>query len=206
VSGNGVRRGVSCEPFDMGLLARQIKHRSHLPEHGFSLVNIDTSQCSDDPRSDLSALCAGLIHLDELENNRQVLWITDVEFGHYLPAKLPAAIANFVKTHPANRSCIEKINGSAFLKVLVDQEFAALGVNPNVLRWNSARNIDAKAHRIGGKLVKLHKQDRLRLVAAPWNDEFLRQAEKWDGTSKNRGRKDDVLDACAGLAAGVSVL
>jgi hypothetical protein len=88
------------------------------------------------------------------------------------------------------------------LKVLVEQEMEALGVPLKTLTWTSARNLDAKALRIG-HLVRLHKQDRLRLVAAPWNDAWLRQAEKWDGTSKNKNRFDDLLDGCSGLAAGI---
>jgi hypothetical protein len=94
------------ELFDVALLGRQIKHISHLPENGVRVVNIDTSQCSDNPRSDLSALCAGLIDRDDQDTQRPTLWIADVEFDHYSPTALPLAIASFVKAHPANRSTI----------------------------------------------------------------------------------------------------
>jgi hypothetical protein len=191
--------------FDRDRLTRQIRHASHLPETGICVTCIDTSQCSDDPRSDMSAFAAGLIHLDELHDNRPTLWLTEVEFGRFTPEQLPERIAQFIFRHRAQRNLIERINGSAFLRVLVDQRFEKLGIDPKVMTWTSARNKAAKAQRIS-RLVRLSREDKLILCAGTWNDAWLDQAEKWTGTSKNRGRFDDLLDASAGLCEGIGGL
>jgi predicted phage terminase large subunit-like protein len=200
------RSGVPVELFDMGRLGRQIRHASFTPEEGTRVVSIDTSGCTDDPRSDLSALVAGIIVSPGANAlGKKELWVTDCRYGRFAPDELPRLIAQFVIKHEPQRALIEKINGSAFLRVLVAQEFERLGINPRKLTWQSARNKAAKTERIS-QLVRLSREDRLRLIAAPWNDEWLKEASAWLGTVTNSGRHEDCIDASAGLAAGIVAL
>jgi hypothetical protein len=196
MSGSRIKR-TSLPTFDMGVLGRQVTHVSLVPTNGFRCCAIDTSQCSASGKGDLNALVAGLVETDHQSVSRSVLWIVGIEFGRYKAPELAPTIAHFLDKWEPQKSTIEAIGGSEFLKILVQQEFDKLDIDPK-LSWTSARNLDAKAQRVA-RLVRLSNEGRLRLAAGAANDEFLKQATRWTGLSTNHGRIDDVLDAASAL-------
>lgn len=178
--------------FDIDLLRRQIVNRTWLPPTGTGTViaGCDTA-FTDSVRSDRSVLCAGkVVEKDE----RTCLWITNVAAARTPPRELPRTIANFLlKENPA-MSAFEATNGHIYLQMLLEHEFRRLDISPKITWIRANLEKGGKARRIE-RLVKLHKEDRVRLVSGGWIDGFIDEASRWTGTRRNCSRKDDMVDA-----------
>jgi hypothetical protein len=187
------RGGVPAELFDMGRLGRQLVHPSRMPETGIRVAALDSAY-SDSDTADNSVLMGGIVQTEDVP--RPTLWLADCSFGKWPPERTPKEVAFFFKEFRPQRIVGERVNGSCYLEVLCRQEFAALGINPRI-SWFSARAAQEKAYRIG-KLVRLSREDRLRIITGPWVDTFLRECESFTGLSKNKCRQDSLID-CASM-------
>jgi hypothetical protein len=187
---NATVRGVSSlDLFDRAKLSNQIRGTGSIPQGGVRTIHIDSSQCGSE-RSDVNSLVCSQI-IDRPDQSRE-LWIVDIDHDidrRWKPDELPRRIVSFLeKWSPYSRATAEQIIGSGFLKALLAVEWQRQNLKPHKLIWIPQRSQASKAARIS-RLVRIHQEDRLRLVANHrWNDEFLEQAERWTGASRNRGR------------------
>lgn len=190
---------VTVSPqWDRSLLTRQIRHKSLLPE-GRLFAALDTAMTNSE-RSDYSVLALGLV-TEPMNEEPSRLWLRHIEFGRWSAKQLPVVTAKFFQTWNPERAVGEDINGIQFFKVLLDQEFEKLNIKPRIHWLPASRDMDAKTYRVE-RLVRLHLEDRLRLAAGGWNDEFLSEAERWVGGhhGRNKHRHDDLLDVSGLLA------
>jgi hypothetical protein len=152
---------------------------------------------SDSDRADATAMVAGRVSA-EAPAAPSELWLFAAKSERIPARELQIAMAAFLKKHQPSKTIVESTNGSVWLRMLLEAELRRLEINPHIMWLPAHRTKGGKVARIQN-LIKLHLADRLRLVAADWTDEFIKQAERWQGSVRNSCRHDDLLDSSSML-------
>lgn len=150
---------------------------------------------SGNKNSDYSAGVAGRI---VKKGNSYGIVVLEVIFDKWKPSELAFQMVAFDKKWHPKQTLIEKSSGAELLQLEIARQALKYSTTLNIYWKQMSLQADAKRNRIKG-LETLVNDDRLWFVAGPWIDETFYQFTRYTGERKNKGRKDDIPDACSFL-------
>lgn len=177
--------------------------RAHLlmptaaPKDGDVVICWDWAPSSN-KNSDYSCGAAGRI-VKKPDSNIYSIVVLDIVFDKWKPSELAFQMVAFDKKWHPKQTLIEKSTGAELLQLELARQAMKYSTTLNVYWKQMSLQPDAKRNRIKG-LETLLNDDRLWFVAGSWIDETFHQFTRYTGDRKNKGRKDDIPDACSFLS------
>lgn len=151
---------------------------------------------SDRKTSDYSVGVAARLYKNDADQWSFV--ILEIIFNKWKHSELAHQIVSFSKKWGPKVTMIEASNGADMLKDEITRVTQRYGYTPYIYWKQPSRQENAKRNRIKSLEILLHEH-RLHFVLGSWIDETIRQFTMYTGEKKNKGRKDDIADACSYL-------
>ena len=175
--------------------------RSHMyqreaaPKYGDVYIVWDWA-LSDKKTSDYSVGVVARLYQNDLG-----LWsfvILEIIYDKWKYSELAYQIIALSKKWGPKVTMVEASNGYDPLRDEITRVGNKLGYQPYIYPKQPSRQENAKRNRIKSLEILL-AEHRLHFVLGTWMDETIKQFTQYTGEKKNKGRKDDIPDACSYL-------